>query len=103
MNKDEKIRYIYDLLKKNIERVTSVTTSTETGKSVFCILVNGMSTSLIIEDRFMDTNSKEEIEKFFNECNVYSEIVHNKTKIQCIREDITLWPNDENCQRLNRH
>jgi hypothetical protein len=62
-----------------------------------------LSISALIEDRFIEENTKESIESFFEKYHIYHKIEGIKDQVLPIGDGILLWPNDENCQRLNRY
>ncbi|MCW5213184.1 hypothetical protein VU04_09785 [Desulfobulbus sp. TB] len=73
----------------------------ESEKYTFLISINNMCISLIIKDIFLNRRL-EEIIDFFSENNIYQRIRGGESKICTIGEDMVLWPNDPDCQRLKK-
>lgn len=108
MNKEKtkKIDCIYDcihnLLGKNFTDFSIIKPNyRESEKYTFSLSINDMCISLIIEDRFLDKSS-EEIIDYFQKNSVDQRIRSCESKICTIGEDMVLWPNDPDCQRLNK-
>ncbi|MCI5197029.1 MAG: hypothetical protein D3919_12570 [Candidatus Electrothrix sp. AW5] len=104
MNKEksDKIDFIDELLKKNLTDVSiEKPNARESEKYTFSLSINNMCISLIIEDRFLDKSS-EEIIDYFQKNSVDQKIRSCESKICRIGEDMVLWPDDPDCQRLKK-
>lgn len=103
MEQNEKIKFIKDLFEKNVHNISSVKIKSEDQKEMFCLLVGNRSISVLIKNSFINKNTTEEIEKHFNDINVYHSIESdNKEKI-IPKNDIVIWIDDPGCQELHRH
>ena len=100
--KASKIDYIDKLLKENLIDVSIVKPDArESEKYTFSLSINDMCISLIIEDRFLDKSSEEVID-YFQKNYVDQKIRGCESKICTIGEDMVLWPNGPDCQRLKK-
>ncbi|MBF0398616.1 MAG: hypothetical protein HQK78_17710 [Desulfobacterales bacterium] len=97
----EKIQAISDYFNNNVKDICSVFITNESDKTVFCLLVEEISVSILIENQFIQRNSIEQIEKIFSKDHIAQKIHINISEILICIENITIWPNDEACQKLN--
>ncbi len=103
MEQNKKIKFIKDLFEKNVHNVSSVKIKSEHQKEMFCLLVGNRSISVLIKHSFINKKTTEEIEKHFNDINVYHLLESDNTDKVLPKNDIVIWIDDLDCQKLHRH